>query len=57
MQQQGMTTSPNFAEVQTVTTATACNQLLAAGWVLLGVLPLKTVAEMGARQPNGEKEE
>jgi hypothetical protein len=56
MHQQGMTTSPDFAEVRTVTTAAACNQLLAAGWVLLGVLPLTTVAEMGARQPNEEKE-
>jgi hypothetical protein len=56
MQQQGMTTFPDFAEVRTVTTAAACNQLLAAGWVLLEVLRLTMVAEMGARQPNEGKE-
>jgi hypothetical protein len=56
MQQQTMTTSPDFAEVRTVTTATACNQLLAEGWVLLGVYPLTSVAEMGARQSTEEKE-
>jgi hypothetical protein len=46
----------DIAEVRTVTTAAACNQLLAAGWALLGVLPLTTVAEMGARQPDEGKE-
>jgi hypothetical protein len=56
MQQQNMTTSPDVAEVRTVTTVAACNQLLGEGWVLLGVLPLTTVAEMGARQPDAEKE-
>ena len=56
MQQQGMTTSPDFAEVRTVTTAAACNQLLADDWVLLGVLPLATGAEMGAGQLGEGKE-
>ena len=37
--------------MRTVTGAAACNQLLAEGWVLLGVYPLTTVAEMGAGQP------
>jgi hypothetical protein len=55
MQQQSMTTSPDFVEVRTVTTAAACNQLLAEGWVLSGVLPLTRVAEMGARQAKEEE--
>jgi hypothetical protein len=41
-----MTTYPNIAEVRTVTGAAACNQLLAEGWVLLGVYPLTMVADM-----------
>jgi hypothetical protein len=56
MQQPQGTGYADIAEVRTVTGAAACNQLLAAGWVLLGVLPLTTVAEMGARQPNEGKE-
>ncbi len=51
-----MTASPDLVEVRTVTTAAACNQLLADGWVLLGTLPLTTVAEMGVRQPNEGEE-
>ena len=51
MQQSHLTTYADIAEVRTVTGATACNQLLADGWVLLGVYPLTTVAEMGAGQP------
>jgi hypothetical protein len=39
-----------------VTGVGACNQLLAEGWVLLGVYPLTTVAEMGAGQ-SGDGEE
>jgi hypothetical protein len=40
-----------------VTGAAACNQLLADGWVLLGVYRLTTVGEMGAGQPgDGEQE-
>jgi hypothetical protein len=46
MQQPQLTTYANIAEVRTVTGATACNQLLAEGWVLLGVYPLTTIAEM-----------
>jgi hypothetical protein len=52
MQQPHLTTYADIAEVRAVTGAAACNQLLAEGWVLLGVYPLTTVAEMGARQPN-----
>jgi hypothetical protein len=46
MQQLQPTTYTDIAEVRTVTGAAACNQLLAEGWVLLGVYPLTTVAEM-----------
>ncbi len=46
MQQVQPTTYADIAEVRTVTGAAACNQLLAEGWVLLGVYPLTTVAEM-----------
>jgi hypothetical protein len=56
MQQPQLTTETDIAEVRTVTGASTCNQLLAEGWVLLGVLPLTRVAEMGARQPTEEKE-
>ena len=57
MQQSQVTTYTDIAEVRTVTSAATCNQLLAEGWVLLGVVPLTTVGEMGARQPgNGEQD-
>jgi hypothetical protein len=55
MQQPHVTTYADIAEVRIVSGAAACNQLLADGWVFLGVLPLTTVAEMGARQPTEEK--
>jgi hypothetical protein len=42
----------DIVEVRTVTGAATCNQLLADGWVLLGVYPLTTVAEMTERQPS-----
>jgi hypothetical protein len=56
MQQPQVTTYADITEVRTVTGAAACNQLLAEGWVLLGVLPLTTVAEMGEKQA-GEGQE
>jgi hypothetical protein len=46
MQQPQLTTYADIAEVRTVTGAAACDQLLAEGWVLLGVYPLTTVQEM-----------
>jgi hypothetical protein len=51
MQQPHLTTYADIAEVRTVSGTAACNQLLAEGWVLLGVYPLTTVAEMGTGQP------
>jgi hypothetical protein len=46
MQQSPLTTYADIGEVRTVTGAAACNQLLSEGWVLLGVYPLTTVADM-----------
>jgi hypothetical protein len=46
MQQPHLTTYADIAEVRTVTGAGACNQLLSEGWVLLGIYPLTTVADM-----------
>jgi hypothetical protein len=58
MQQQQAREMPVYAdigEVRTVTGAAACNQLLAEGWVLLGVYPITTVAEMTPGQTDGEQ--
>jgi hypothetical protein len=46
MQQSQPTTYADIAEVRTLTGAAACNQLLAEGWVVLGIYPLTTVGEM-----------
>jgi hypothetical protein len=46
MQQSQLTTYAEIAEVRTVANTATCNQLLAEGWVLLGVYPLTAVAEM-----------
>jgi hypothetical protein len=46
----------DIVEVWTVTGAAACNQLLAEGLMLLGIYPLTTVGEMGARQ-SGDREQ
>jgi hypothetical protein len=54
MQQPQLITYADIIEVRTLTSAAACNQLLAEGWVLLGVYPLTTVAEMGAAQPGDD---
>jgi hypothetical protein len=55
MQQPQGTTYADIAEVRTVTGAAACNQLLAEGWVLLGVYPLTTVQEMEQQPVTGEQ--
>jgi hypothetical protein len=55
MQQPQLTTYADIGEVRTVTGAVACNQLLADGWVLLGVYPLTTVAEMTPAGTDGEQ--
>jgi hypothetical protein len=46
MQQPQVTTDADITEVRTVTGTATCNQLLADGWVLLGIYPLTTVADM-----------
>jgi hypothetical protein len=46
MQQPQVTSYVDIVEVRAVTGAATCNQLLAEGWVLLGVYPITTVAEM-----------
>jgi hypothetical protein len=46
MQQPQLITYADIAEVLTVTGVAACNQLLTDGWVLLGIYPLTTVADM-----------
>ena len=46
MQQPHLTTYADMGEVRTVTGAATCNQLLADGWVLIGIHPLTTVADM-----------
>jgi hypothetical protein len=56
MQQTQQITYADIAEVRTVTGAGTCNQLLADGWVLLGIYPLTTVAEMTPSEAT-EKEE
>jgi hypothetical protein len=49
MQQSQLISYADIVEARAVTGATACNQLLAEGWVLLGIYPLTTVAEMTPR--------
>jgi hypothetical protein len=55
MQQSHLTTYADIAEVRTMTGAAACNQLLANGWMLLGVYPLTTIAEMTPAGTDGEQ--
>jgi hypothetical protein len=43
MQQAPLITYADIAEVRKVPGAAACNQLLAEGWVLLGIYPLTIV--------------
>jgi hypothetical protein len=56
MQQPVQTNYADIDEVRTVTGAATCNQLLAEGWVLLGVYPMTTVGEMAPRESEGEQE-
>jgi hypothetical protein len=56
MQQPQLTTYADITEVRTVTSTATCNQLLAEGWVLLGVFPATRVEEMEERKPDDEQE-
>jgi hypothetical protein len=55
MQQPHITSYAEIGEVRTVSGAAAWNQLLAEGWVLLGIYPLTTVAEMTPARTDGEQ--
>jgi hypothetical protein len=56
MQQPQLTTDTALGEVRKATTAAACNQLLAEGWVLLAVFPLTRIGEMGeGQQTDGQQ--
>jgi len=57
MQQPQLTTYADIAEVRAVTSTSSCNQLLAEGWVLLGVYPITLIGEMteGGASANGEQ--
>jgi hypothetical protein len=60
MQQQQARETPvyaDIAEVRTVTGAVACNQLLSEGWVLLGIYPFTTVADMEQQPAQGERKQ
>ncbi len=57
MQHPHLTTYAEITEVRTVAGAAACNQLLAEGWVLLGVYPLTTVADMEQQPAAGERKQ
>jgi hypothetical protein len=57
MQQPTGTEYADITEVRTVTGAATCNQLLAAGWVLLGIYPLTTVGEMTEGGARGEEQQ
>jgi hypothetical protein len=52
-----ITVYADIDEVRMETRAATCNQLLAKGWVLLGVYPLTTVREMTSEEAseNGEQ--
>jgi hypothetical protein len=56
MQQPQGTMYPDISEVRTLTGAATCNQLLAEGWVLLGIYPMATVGEMTQGGSRGEQE-
>ena len=57
MQQPQLTTYADIAEVRRVTGVATCNQLLADGWVLLGIYPLTTVADTTDGQPSNGPEQ
>jgi hypothetical protein len=56
VQQPQMKGYTDIGEIRTVTGAATCNQLLADGWVLLGIYPLTTVGEMTEGEPRNGQE-
>jgi hypothetical protein len=55
MQQPQLIGYADIAEVRLETRVAVCNELLADGWVLLGVYPLTTVADMTPRDAGEEQ--
>jgi hypothetical protein len=55
MEQSQVTGYADFTEVRMETRAAACNQLLADGWILLGIYPLTMVADMTPREASEEQ--
>jgi hypothetical protein len=55
MQQPQLIGYADIGEVRAETRVAVCNQLLAEGWVLLGVYPLTTVADMTPREAGEEQ--
>jgi hypothetical protein len=56
-QEREMTGYADIGEVRTVAQAASCNQLLADGWVLLGVYPMTTVREMAQEGASGDQQQ
>jgi hypothetical protein len=58
MQQPQVTVYADIGEVRMEARAASCTQLLADGWVLLGIYPLTTVGEMtqGGSREEQEKQ-
>jgi hypothetical protein len=57
MQQPQLTGYADIGEVRMEVQAASCNQLLADGWVLLGIYPLTRVGEMAqATRQNGQQQ-
>jgi hypothetical protein len=54
MQQSQVTVYADIGEVRMEIQAAACNQLIADGWVLLGIYPLTTVGEMTEGTPSND---
>jgi hypothetical protein len=57
MQQPVLTNYADIGEVRTLAGAATCNQLLADGWVLLGIYQLTTVREMTQGEANGQQKQ
>jgi hypothetical protein len=57
MQQPHMTGYADIGEVRMEVQAATCNQLLADGWVLLGIYPLTRVADMTQGTANGQQKQ
>jgi hypothetical protein len=52
-----LTVYADIGEIRTVAQAAACNELLADGWVLLGVYPFTSVQEMVQGATDGSQKQ